>query len=246
MSKTANMNLDIIDASESSMVDVVTSLNQNMRLIDEHTHQAGKGRLVPSSALNVDSDLFMNGEKVLNVSSMAFSGRRGDASELGSVYFKENDLYVRDLLGRVIQITANGTLVDGVVDIDKTTPLLYGYGALESVLDVTGELAQTQAVNSFAVVGNRNAKSADFIKSGSFVEFTAPSTEGFYRIWVAFRVEDLQANTFFYNGDNMDLDEQWSVASEQTAVGAVNYRLFVRNVPLRSNQKYRLVVRSWK
>ena len=246
MSKTANMNLDIIDAAESTMLDVVSSLNSNMRLIDEHTHKTGQGRLIPSSALNVDSDIFLNSQKLLNVNDISFTPRSSDAPENGSLYFKDNDLHVRDMLGRVIQITNNGVVVDGVISIDKTTSLLFGYGSIEIALNVDQAQAQTQAVNSFATPANRNAKTADFIKAGSYVEFTAPSVAGYYRIWVAFRTQDLQANTLFYNADNMDLDEQWSVAAQSTNVGAVPYRLFVRNVPLRQDQKYRLVVRSWK
>ena len=136
-------------------------------------------------------------------------------------------------------------MVGQTESVDQTTSLLWGFGALEPSLDVSSSLAQTQAVNAFASSGNRNAKTADFIKSGSYVSFTAPAAVGFYRIWIAFRIEDLQDNTFFYNASNMDRDEQWSVAAVSTNIGAVPYRLFVRNVPLTQGQVYGAVVRSW-
>ena len=129
--------------------------------------------------------------------------------------------------------------------IGRTTPILYGYGDLESVLNINFGPTQTQAVNAFADPTRRNAKNADYIGAGSYVEFSAPSTPGFYRIWVAIRQSDLQGNTNFYNSENMDRDDQWEDVGTPS-IGAISYDLYARLVPLAQNQAYRLVVRSWR
>ena len=246
MARTNNMNLRIVEEGITTLEDLTALINANMIIIDGHTHINSQGRPVPVSALIGDADLILNSNGVLNASFLNLNSSSVDSLINASLYFKDGELWVRDSAGNAVQVTSGGALIGQTASVDKTTSLLYGFGAVENDLDVTEGKAIAQAVNSFAVPGNRTAKTADFIKYGSYVEFNAPAGVGFYRIWVGILLTDLQTTTKFFQIADGNDDNQWVVASGSSAVGAANYRLFVRKVPLSENQQYGCLIKSWR
>ena len=243
---TPNMNLRTADRDVTTFNELIDLFNQNMNVIDSHDHFQGRGRVVPTSAILGNGDLDLNRGNLLSSKALECISNINDSLLNTSIYFKGGELFIRDGAGRVLQITKGGKLTTQTNPVTETTSLLYGFGAKESDLDITEALAKTLATASFGIQANRTSKTADSVKTGSYIKFKAPAPTGYYRMWVAILNTDLQANTLFYNANNNDQDEQWVLVSNASSINTAVYSLYARKVPLAQVDDYELLVKSFR
>ena len=245
MARTQNLLLDKAEAGSTTAAELIKIFNDNMEKLDNHNHGSGNGRSVPTSGLTGDGDILMGNNTVGELKGLGLLSSAEDSLLNNSIFAKDGNLYTRDGAGRVIQLTGDGAVTSATVSVEKRSDLIWGFGAVESTLDITQAVANSIAVTAFGVPSSRNAKTADYVRLGSYLSFTAPAASGFHRPWFAVLNTDLQASTIVYNAEDFNLDNQWVVAAASSSIGAADYRLFSRKVPLAQNESYACVVRSF-
>ena len=246
MATTPLMGLELLESGLTSTEDLLRTFNDNMSILDRHTHQVGSGALIPTSAVRADSDLRMNNNLSLQLKATGYNDNREDSLINASAYFKNGELFIRDGSGTVVQITNNGRLTTQTTAVSETTSLLFGYSGRQATLSQDPAVARAAAVASAGVTLNRNSKVADSIRSGSRVDFLAPGATGYYFPWLAVRIADLETSTIFYDADDYSANTDWVVADANTTIDGASYRLFVRRLPLAQNESYGVVVRAFR
>lgn len=111
-------------------------LNACLTIIDAHTHTAGSGVLITTAAININSDLPINGFNITLPRSVRFNDQPsplGGGDDLGCIYESQGDLYFNDGLGNQIQITDNGGVAGTPGSISNlTSPASASYVAADS------------------------------------------------------------------------------------------------------------------
>lgn len=90
-----------------------TDVNNCLTIIDGHNHTAGYGVQVPSSGLDINSDLSFNSNNIVDLRSARFTPQSAIlslASDLTCLYVVNEDLYYNDGLGNNVRITQSGAL----------------------------------------------------------------------------------------------------------------------------------------
>ena len=88
-------------------------LNTALQKVDLHNHTAGRGSLIPTSAISINADLSCNAFNITSLRSSLYQSQGAPlstASDINNVYVVNGDLYYNDALGRTIQITLNGSV----------------------------------------------------------------------------------------------------------------------------------------
>ena len=123
---TPNLSLDLPEIGDSgftgsSFREAAETINENFRKLDVHNHDKtlGKGADVPYSALTADTDLTLQGHSIDKTSrvTMLESENPGNSPNY-SMYFSNNDFFIKDGRGNVSRMTKNGELVQGSPEID--------------------------------------------------------------------------------------------------------------------------------
>jgi hypothetical protein len=86
-------------------------VNNDLGLIDQHTHAPGFGTLVPTAGLNINADLPFGGFNALGLRSSRYNAQSLGGltgADIGCVLVSGVDLYYVDLNGNQIQLTASG------------------------------------------------------------------------------------------------------------------------------------------
>lgn len=104
-----NMNLPVPVVGTTSGPEWANDINSCMSSIDGHDHTPGKGVPISSAAINIDSDLSLNGNSLTNTEAAIFSAQ-SSFSTAQSVYVISPDLIYNDGNGNVIRITQNGSV----------------------------------------------------------------------------------------------------------------------------------------
>lgn len=114
MATTPNMNLDLPDVSITIGPLWATKLNAALELVDAHDHTNGKGPKITPSALNINSQLDMQSNKLVNLFSSQYSSQSSPltgAPNALSVHVSGGNLYYTNAGGTAVQITSGGSLV---------------------------------------------------------------------------------------------------------------------------------------
>lgn len=111
-STTPNMDLVLPGVLTEPGPDWAAELNTALERIDQHDHTSGNGVLIPTAALNINTDLSFNGFALTDLADIVFEDLGGDPSGNTAVYSKSGDLYFKNATGNVVQIT-NGPSLAG-------------------------------------------------------------------------------------------------------------------------------------
>lgn len=102
-----NMSLPIPVVGQEPGPDYATDINNSLSLVDTHDHTSGRGVLITTSALNINSSLTFNSNFAVSVAGITMSPQTTTPAN-NTVYENTIDLYFVDGLGNNIQITQNG------------------------------------------------------------------------------------------------------------------------------------------
>jgi hypothetical protein len=108
---SANMNLPIPETGIEPGPFYANDVNNSLSIIDGHTHAFGSGVLITPQALNINTDLTIQGNNLTNLRSVRFSPQLSPLSgiaDIGCVYESGVDLWYNDGLGNQVRITASG------------------------------------------------------------------------------------------------------------------------------------------
>jgi hypothetical protein len=118
---TPNMNLISPIPGVDPGPDYATNQASTLSIIDGHTHTPGSGVLITPAAMNINSDLSMNGNNLNLVKTVNYKANSGSLAgsppNLGCTYVGGNELYYNDEAGNVVQITNNGSVNAGAGSI---------------------------------------------------------------------------------------------------------------------------------
>lgn len=113
MSTSPNMTLVIPDVGVTVdptwANEIVTALNR----LDLHDHTSSLGVRIPTSGLNINSDLSFGGYNATNFRTVRFSDQTAAPStstDKGIVYTLSGDLYYKNSAGTAVQITTGGSI----------------------------------------------------------------------------------------------------------------------------------------
>ncbi len=113
MSTTANMQLVKPVVGVTTGPAWATLLNAIFDLIDTHDHSSGKGVRISQTGINLTGDLELNANRLTEAHSVVLENLAAlltAASNNGSVYAYNGELYFRDHAGNNVKITAAGAL----------------------------------------------------------------------------------------------------------------------------------------
>ena len=241
---TPNMNLEQAISGVTSLEELVSLFNENMDKIDSHQHLVGEGRSIPLSALDGESDLSMGSNNILQALAASFLSGNVDSLLNASIYFKNNDLFVRKGDGVVIQVTAGRRLSNQVSPVTETSTILYGYSAVQTALSDDEVSAQNAASAASSIESNRSSKTGNSVRTGCFVSFRAPVSTGYYWPWLAILQTEAVGTVLMLDPESGQRDNQWVSAGTLTVSGTA-YNLMVRKLPLEQNQNLNIIVRSY-
>lgn len=110
-----NMNLTIPVPTLQTGPNWSFNLNSSLTLVDTHNHTSGKGVQIPTTGLNINADLPINGFNLTTIRSSRYSVQSGaisDVTDLSCVYAAgtDGDLYFNDGNGNQIRITQSGSV----------------------------------------------------------------------------------------------------------------------------------------
>jgi len=126
-------------------------LNDLIDVIDAHDHTAGKGKLITTSALDINADLDFQDNDATSLRSTRYrlgSGVLSEPDDKGCVYVKDGNLYYNNSAGAAVQVTAGTSVVSSITGaFTATTPGAYPYtvtaGDAQRILLVNTTAART-------------------------------------------------------------------------------------------------------
>jgi len=108
-----NMNLIIATVGSEPGPTFATDVNNSLTIVDGHNHTPGFGVSIPSSGLNINSDLLFNNNNATLLRTTRFKSQGttlSSASDVGCLYEVLNDLFYNDGVGNVVRITQSGAV----------------------------------------------------------------------------------------------------------------------------------------
>jgi hypothetical protein len=109
------MNLELPTVSTTLGPEWATALNAALETVDEHDHTSGKGKPIPISGLNFNANVNFEEFKAYNLKQTQFVAdlvaTLTGASNAGSVYMFEDNLYFTNGSGTAVQLTAGSAPV---------------------------------------------------------------------------------------------------------------------------------------
>jgi hypothetical protein len=115
----------------------------NFSIIDDHDHTAGKGGLIPSAGINVNSPLQFNNNQARSLGGAnltSLGSVLSSASDNRTVYALGNELYYRDGSGNNVAITAGGSVAGASGTISGLTgaaTVAFSTGVIDFRTDAT-------------------------------------------------------------------------------------------------------------
>lgn len=115
MASTLTSNMSLISPTVGLQLapDWALNLDTDLSIIDQHDHTPGNGVPIPSSALNINSDLSFLNNNAISLRSIRFQSASvplAGASDLGCLYESGVDLYYNDGNGNQIRLTQSGSI----------------------------------------------------------------------------------------------------------------------------------------
>lgn len=108
---TPNMGLTLPTISQTVGPTYAVEINNDLSTLDGHNHTPGSGSQIPTSGLNINSDLSFNGVNATTLRSTRFSSQSSVLSlgtDLRCLYSVSADLYYNDGSGNNIRLTQSG------------------------------------------------------------------------------------------------------------------------------------------
>ena len=103
-----NMNLVLSTVGIDTGLAWETNLNLSLNTIDQHNHTPGNGVQVPTSGLNINSNLSFNTYQATNIGAVVFNDQ-GSLSTLNALYTLNGELWFNDVTAPV-QLTLGGAV----------------------------------------------------------------------------------------------------------------------------------------
>ncbi len=107
------MNLVLPGVGTEGSPEYAEEVNNDLTIIDSHSHLPGSGVPITTSALNIDADLSLNSFNLTAVRSVRMNTQGSPLVEpldLTCVYVSGADLYYNDASGTPVRITQNGAV----------------------------------------------------------------------------------------------------------------------------------------
>lgn len=145
---TPNMNLTEIVPGVTPGPTYASNIVSNFSTIDSHDHTTGKGVRVPSSGLNINSDLPFNGNGSTGLGKSQFnslSAALSSAADYRSVHVVNGELFYLDGSGNSVQITSSGS-------VSGSTGNITGLSSPASVTFSTNKYIFKDTATSFAII----------------------------------------------------------------------------------------------
>lgn len=121
---TTNMGLTVPTIGQTVGPTYAQEINSDLSIVDDHDHTSGKGVQVPSSGLNINTDLTFQGVNATALRTVRFSSQ-GTALSLGTdlrcIYAVNADLYYNDGSGNQVRITQSGGVAGSPGSITNLT-----------------------------------------------------------------------------------------------------------------------------
>src|SRR5574337_1386686 len=108
---STNMSLPIPTVGVDPGPDYANNLNSALTIVDAHDHTSGSGVKITPSAININSDLSLNGFNLTAIKETVFNSQAAVLSGTNFLSFVGGNLYVNDGAGNQIQITSGGSVV---------------------------------------------------------------------------------------------------------------------------------------
>lgn len=154
------MNLTLPDPTVTSGPTWSVELNAAITTIDSHDHSPGKGTLVPSSGLTINTDLTFQGNAATELQRSAYDSQTAtlSSSNITSVYVANGNLWYNNDSGVPIQITA-GTSITSASSPLVPSGVIWPYGGTSAptgFLLCDGTLvSRATYATLFAVIGTQ-------------------------------------------------------------------------------------------
>jgi hypothetical protein len=165
-----NMNLPVPEVGIESGPAWASDINSCLGILDQHSHTSGQGVLITPAALNINTDLPINGNNLTLVNTVRFNNLSaslpGTSPNLGVIYEAGNDLYYNDGVGNTVQITKSGTVNATSSGISSGTATASFAGAVLVVDSNVNTPGNIQAGS--ILIGNN-------VSGSSFAQLQAPS-----------------------------------------------------------------------
>lgn len=107
-----NMNLPVPVVGVDPGPDWANNVNACLNAIDSHNHTAGQGVVITPAAMNINTDLPMNGNNLTTARTVRFSPQisaPANPADIGCLSEVGVDLYYTDGSGNVIRLTQSGS-----------------------------------------------------------------------------------------------------------------------------------------
>jgi len=112
---TPFLNLDLPVVLTTLGPEWATKVNEAFETIDAHDHSSGKGVRIKTAGLQINADLSMNDFRLTDVRAVKLqddvSATLTGATNAGSLYQVNNNLYYTNGSGVAIQLTSGGSIV---------------------------------------------------------------------------------------------------------------------------------------
>jgi len=110
---TPNMSLIEPDVLSTPSPTWASLLNNALTTIDSHDHSTGKGVKITPSGMTISADLPFGSNNATTLRSVRFNNQTSFTStsnDLACIYVLNNEIYYRDGVGNIVQITSGGSL----------------------------------------------------------------------------------------------------------------------------------------
>ena len=245
---TPNLIVTLPD-TEQNQPDINRLLIEAIRVVANHNHESGKGLKVPNSRVEHSSDTEVNNNKIKNIASSSYSNIEPDVVENNSVFFREGDLYVKDNLGRVIQITKNGQVNNLILDIESgdSIQVYYGFGRAIGAPSRDITRGEANVVSAATVPANRTEKTMNSLLIGGRFRITAPNVSGaYYWPFLAIKKSDLQNSEIFYTTDFENQTNFWhKVSLEDLTIDSEAYDLYYYTISIGAGETLDCIIRTF-
>ncbi len=169
-----NMSLPIPVTGVDPGPDYANNVNSSLLTVDGHDHSFGSGVQIPTSGLNINTDLSMQVNNLVSVKSVRFSSQLtplpGTSPDLGCLYEVLDDLFYNDGLGNQIRITQSGGVAGSPGSISNLTPpasAAYSVG--------TQTFIWQSAVNTAANMDNGSVTIRETVANANGITISSPS-----------------------------------------------------------------------
>ena len=188
MAQTTFIRLELLEAGDITLQQLITKVNENSEKLDSHDHTTSRGREVPLSSIIPDSALNMNNNSVLNVDTLSMLNKTSPSTLNNSVYFKNGELFVRDGSGREIQISREGAVISTAGN--SRTPLW-----ASATLNTAG-LAKDAVMNNNWTAGDGKPDEITLAGTNLSVPPDTPSN-GILGLWVTVEISSAEVGSVF-------------------------------------------------